>query len=602
MGLADTFESLSGGKQEYLDINTFSERWCLVPLTLAQKVILKLYAGEPLSDRVTVPHRISEIEWLKEMYQRERFPKDIYDRIDSAGDEGFKNIVLVIGRRGGKSTLVAVAALYSIYKLLMKDNPQKHYGIQEGDTISVAVAATSQDQTQKTSFGKILHICHEAIANRTPLARWIDPDGFRKKTISFKTKNDSRKEKELRKEGFKRESISSILIEAYNSNIDAFRGNAVIAGILDEFAQFGITADGRDAAAYFHQTLVASLQQFKKDARLFILSTPQGEVGKFYEVYREIWDGGATATLAIHMPTWEAWEFEKHPLITMKDLADDNNVEFSWDYENGEDFESAWMRTPAHIRREYGAEFEGAEAQWLPSILVRNNFEKESLSERPRGVMGRSYVAHADPGRTTDAFAFVICHKEVDQDMREIIIVDHAYRWYVAPHKRYQPYEGYEHVVFQEGENPAFIHTSLPMKHIKTYLSRFNVELLTFDQFQNTGYVDELSYYCQEKDIPTAIDTIHFSRNYNMERSSQFETLLLEDRLWCYPHPILKWELVNLQKDKLGRVAKSTYSTDDMYDALSAAAMSALELPASDARDIKGHQLNVDPVMPDVSM
>lgn len=506
------------------------------------------------------------------------------------------------------TSLIAVAALYSIYKLLMKDNPQAYYNMVEGDTISVAVAATSQDQTEKTSFGKILRICQDAIANNTPLAKWIDTDGLRAQTIYFKTVNDSRKEREIRKnKSIKNQRIASVQMEAYNSSADSHRGNAVIAAILDEFAQFGITKEGRDAASYFHQTLVASFAQFGKDSRLFILSTPQGEIGKFYEIYRDAWDGTSRYTLAVHMPTWVAWQYEENPNVRMEDIADSDFYDFNWDYENGEAFEVAWMRAPSHIRREFGAEFEGAEAQWLPSILIRENFMREELFERFKGIIGRSYVAHADPARTGDGFAFVIVHKELINDGtpygKEVIFVDHAFRWYVAPHNKYESYgDKYEEVIYQEGDKPAFIHTSKPMRHIKKKLNDFNIQYLSFDHFQQTGYVDELVDYCMERDIDTQIDTIHFTRPYNFERSKMVETLLLEDRLRTYEHPILKWEFLNLQKDRVGRVSKSLYSTDDLYDALSTAALNAIDMPEGQGGSVQGGGLDIDPAMPRISL
>lgn len=605
MGLVDTYNSIrSGDSEDLLGIVTFAEEWCLMKLTLAQKTILKLYAGEQLGEYVDPPHLISEKEWLERMYEENRFPQNLHERIEDIGIAGFQQMILVMGRRSGKSTMIGVAALYSIYKLLMMDNPQQYYNMVEGDTISVAIAATSQDQTEKTSFGKILRICHEAIARNTPLAKWIDEDGLRAQTIYFKTKADHEKEQNVRRnKRVKGQRFASVQMEAYNSNADSHRGNAVIAAILDEFAQFGITKEGRDAASYFHQTLVASFPQFGKDSRLFILSTPQGEVGKFYEIYREAWEGGTRSTLAVHMPTWVAWQYEKRPLIRMEQIADDDFFDFSWDYKNGETFEVAWMRAPAHVRREFGAEFEGAEAQWLPTILVRENFEKQNLIERKRGIIGHIYTAHADPSRSGDGFAFVIVHKEITDEGKEVIITDHAFRWFVAPHGRYISYgSDYEHVFYQDGEQPAFIHTSYPMKHIKRKLHDFNIHYLTFDQFGSSAFVDELNEYCLNHGLDTEVDTIHFTRPYNFERATLFETLLLEDRLWSYPHPIMRWELVNLQKDRHGKVAKSLYSSDDYYDALSAAVKNAMELPEGAGGTLRGGHLDVEPSFPNVWM
>lgn len=323
--------------------------------------------------------------------------------------------------------MIAIAALYSIYKVCLIPNPQKHYGIQEGSDIEVSVAATTGSQTERAPFAKIKSICDKAITVNSPLSNIIED--IRARTIIFITEADREKKQALLARGNNRKYYGTVKIEAYNSNADSFRGGAVIAAIMDEFAQYAIHKQtGEDAAEYFYDTLVPSVHQFKGDGRVFILSTPQGKIGKFWTLYNELWEGRAEKTIGVKMPSWEAWAGmpDKYPAkMTLESMADDPRIPFKWDYrgKNTEDgkpepFDRAWAATSASVKREYGAEFEGAEAQWIDDILVHNTYTQELgfrwpwLKRATVGIMGRTYVAHADPGRSNDSFALAVGHKE----------------------------------------------------------------------------------------------------------------------------------------------------------------------------------------------
>ena len=112
-----------------MPICAFAEKWCLQKPLLSQRVILKLYAGERLLEETLPGYEMSEQEWFETMYDKGYFPPNIKDAVEEG--RGFQDILLVVGRRGGKSTMIAIAALYSVYKVLMYDNPQKYYDIQE---------------------------------------------------------------------------------------------------------------------------------------------------------------------------------------------------------------------------------------------------------------------------------------------------------------------------------------------------------------------------------------------------------------------------------------------------------------------------------------
>lgn len=600
-----SFQQDSATSGTLLDILSFSRQWCMIEPSLAQCVALKIYADEPLSTIVQPRYEISEQEWFDEMYEKGYFPPNVYERIEENRGLGFENILLVCGRGAGKSTLIAIAALYTIYKVLMHHNPQAYYNIQEFEVIEVAVTATTEQNTLNSPFKKIENICKLAISEGSPLSDWIDHNGLEAKTIYFKTGRDKEADDLIKKKKSREIRNASVRIRAYNSNADSFRGGSVIAVIFDEFGQFKITNQGEDYGAYFFDTLTARLPQFKGDGRAFILSTPQGKIGKFYELYQEVWEGTTTSTIGMKMPTWTAWEHEppERRMFTLQSLSKNDSIPFSW--KEDETAEEAIERAPASFKKEFGAEFEGMEEQWIPSFyLVTDEKERGIFRSRldhiTRGSIGTLYSVHVDPGRFHDAFAIVITHKEV-HDGYEIVVIDQAIRWFVAPHPNYRE-QKYETVFRQKGAEPAFINTEVPMKYLKNQiLDRFNVAMMTFDQFQSAHFVDQLALYAQRKRMNTIIKTVPATQKHNREVADTFEQLVLEERLWCYPHPILQHELTNLIKDEKGRVEAAAGAHDDLFDAASNSSFNCLDLPdavGGGVSGFRGRSFSLTPTFP----
>jgi hypothetical protein len=620
MSLLGAFDKSIGKKEKpkNIPICEFAEKWCNIYPLVSQRVMLKLYSGEKLSDEPAYDqdgkrHEVSEQEWFDIMYNRGYFPKGIKEAVEEG--KQFQDILLVVGRRGGKSTMIAVAALYSVYKLLQHENPQRYYSMQEGSVIEISVAAKTGKQAEKAPYAKIRQICEAAIVQNLPLAEFIED--IHAQTIFFLTKSDRIRKQELFRRNIRKyQNHGTVRIEAYNSNTDSFRGGSVIAAIMDEFAQYQIHKQtGDDAAQYFYDTLVPSVHQFKEDGKVFILSTPQGKVGKFWELYEQVFHGEdeEVSTIGMKMPSWEAWYGMPPSMskVTLQSLADDNRVPFKWDYrgrrtEDGkpEELDKALAKAPSAFKREYAAEFQGAEDQWIPEILIWNpqnpeeSFRQPQLERQTQGVMGRLYVAHADPARNHDGFAFAIGHKETHPKRGEEVIIDYAYRWIVQPNEHYQsPGEEYEKVIKPVGAEPAHV----KFREIREWLERnillrFDVNLLTMDQWNSQLMIEDLVYYIYNKQLQTLVKEENFNSTFNKTKDDNFQQLLLEHRIHCYYQPVLEREMTNLYKDKFGRVQAMPGEHDDLYDCISVVALKAMELPEFQDVNKQGSPFNVMPV------
>ena len=112
-----------------------------------QRFIVKLYYHIPLDDREKtinisdmfnqeIVYRFTEKEYLKYLFDEGRcnIEEQDHDR---------RELVLAIGRRGGKTMLSSLFASYEIYRLLNLENPQEYFGLPNGDRIQIISVATS---------------------------------------------------------------------------------------------------------------------------------------------------------------------------------------------------------------------------------------------------------------------------------------------------------------------------------------------------------------------------------------------------------------------------------------------------------------------------
>lgn len=591
---------LSGSFSERIPICEFSEGIGVTP-ELWQRVVLKLFSGEELDEEPRAPYDISEAEWLELAHSRGRTPQDLYDRIaaqreavlkDPARRTGFTNILLVCGRRAGKTSTIAVATLYSAYLLLRQANPHAVYGVQEGEPIAITVAALTATQSTKAPYGRIKAILQNLVADRDSegrkagssrgasfdLASYLDDDGIKSDTIYFQTLRD----REVVEDAGKLLGTSrraSVQVQAAHSGQDSQRGGANVTTLFDEFGWFPVT-NTEDKGETFYDTMIKGQQQFGRDAVNFTLSSPAFQYGKFYELYSAAFSGDLPNTLALQLPSWEACEFEERPRVTLKGLADDEKEPFDWDYEGGQPVEEALEKASPKFRREWGAEFEGVESVWLARQSVERFFNEDTpfMSLQRGGRRTRAYYMHLDAASENDAFAVVVGHIETMEEGTRRTIFDHIHRFYVAPKREYRARSNetvyYAH---ETDDGVAHIDTEEVEAYVKKLLLAFNVVLLSYDQPGAHFVSGSLRRFVREKAPHTRLRKLNHTYDYNVASAENFRQGVLRDLYKSAPSEIAREELLGLEKDHRGVVAKGRGSLDDIFDCFRAVAWQARE-------------------------
>ena len=137
--------------------------------------------------------------------------------------------------------MTGIAIAYKVYLLTLLENPQKHYGMDEGKTIYYSIIADAMDQAKAHQFGDA--------ANTLLDCNILQSQGLISKlvaeSIHVSTPHDNFRASSLRNTGAKIErDMASLIVKAYGTNSKTLRGSSSQMFVMDEFAHF-ITGESK---------------------------------------------------------------------------------------------------------------------------------------------------------------------------------------------------------------------------------------------------------------------------------------------------------------------------------------------------------------------
>jgi len=318
-------------------------------------------------------------------------------------------LILVIGRRGSKSSVVSWIASFEAYKLLCKGNPQKYYKIRERHPIHILNCASDGDQAKET-----FNLIKDNIKKIDFFQKYIDFDKDNETEMRLFSPYDLflnsqiRRYNETRGKGSMKKNLlrGSICIESVTTSAATKRGKAIIGLIFDEFAHFGRskyrkrTLEVMEAPQTDHAMWVAltpSVKDFGKDGLIIAISSPAEKAGEFYTLY--CLAGGMEQNeseklppnpkyLLLQLSTWQA-----NPRFVKEDFVDD------------------YSKDPVNASMEYGAHFAEPAASFLNPQRI-DDMVVEGAPILLRGRSGQLYIIVVDPASTSDTYAIAWGHRE----------------------------------------------------------------------------------------------------------------------------------------------------------------------------------------------
>jgi len=289
--------------------------------------------------------------------------------------EDKQELVLVAGRRSGKSFLLVCFALYETFRFLESDFRYK-YGLARGSPVFGLLAAAKEEQAMDVLFTPLTEML-----NASPYFRQHDYK-VRKGMVHFKD--------------------ASFVIRAVSSSARTEVGRTALFVGIDEVASLEHLTSQRAGWQFIH-ALCRSTATFGKDGHRFLVGSPYKPDDILMQLYNS--GIGQPHVLACKYATWEM-----NPHITFESLKPELE------------------RDPLTFWRDFGAQpTASVELYFRDSSLLDNcprctnilELIYDNLHVEPRSTY---YVLAGDPAIRHDAFGLAVGHKEGDE-----FIIDGAF-------------------------------------------------------------------------------------------------------------------------------------------------------------------------------
>jgi hypothetical protein len=378
-------------------------------------------------------------EW--EMLHSEEISERVRQQIISKWGGKFEELILVLGRRSGKSFMVSVIALYEVYRFLEMGHPQSRFPLTEFDTIAIVNIANSQKQAKAAIFDKMRSYCFKSPYFASRVGKDIQGE------IHFLTPHDIKENERRMAQGNTSLLTGTIQAISGHSNSSTLVGLTVAVVIIDEMAEMAGNNPEGNADELLYDKLKPALATFGAEGKMICISNPLAPQGKFYNLYESSFDDDLT--LMFQLPTWLS-----NPTISK-----------SW-------LESQKSKSRKTFNIFYGAQFSaGAGDTFLNEDDVYNAFKLRADEKRlEHGEPLQKYYMHLDPAHSSDNYTIAIVHTvpmigERGPDGKELqkIIVDHIH--YFEPKGPNQP-----------------INQDIVDEYILRLAKRFHIVQCTYDQ------------------------------------------------------------------------------------------------------------------------
>lgn len=423
-------EAVNNAQVNIHDILSYIEQpWGLnMRLYPAQRFIVKLYYNLPLDEHLpAIDHqkiRIRDMFGEKTLYtftEREYLSYLYNEGRCNIGEQDHdrRELVLAIGRRGGKTTLSGIFASYEVYRLLNLYNPQAYYGLPNGNRIQIISVATDKDQA-----GILFNEVTTHLAKCDYFAPYVsnNTQGW----VNFRTPYDIEKYgPNVRQEDGRFVSFNgkaTVRVTFKSCIAKGLRGAGNVVIILDEVAHF--QDKGGSSAREIYEAVTPSAAAFSRkdpntgmpavnkqtgkvaevESRIILISSPLGKSGKFYEKFDLAMHGGEGAEniLAVQAPTWEI-----NPTVPSS-------------Y-----YREKYHSDPVVFMTEHGAQFSDQTRGWIERKEDLLACIDSDLRPLPRARPKMPHQMGIDVGLVGDGTAVAITHIE-----GENIILDYHEVWY----------------------------------------------------------------------------------------------------------------------------------------------------------------------------
>ncbi len=493
----------------------------------------------------------------------------VLDRIkvnQAAGRSWFREVLAVLGRRGGKGYVGGLAGSYILWNYMLRPGgPQSYYGIAEDKRLTGIVFAGKKEQARDNLWRDWYNV----IMGGPCFAPYISRPQAERITIFAPT--DIIRAERLAASGVLAENdLASFEIIPAPSTTMAARGPAMFAEMFDEQAHVISSTAAADAEAVYDAATPA-LDQFGVDGFIYAPSSPWRKTGKFFEnweysIEMEPGKNGSPTPvyperIMFQLPSWgpyEDWE-EAHripqrpPTKTVIEvevevkkrktvngkrktvtIVETQEVERLIPGPTLKPLKSAVQTYDDQMRQLERANPDTfaveRKSHWAESLDAYLNAKKvqamfrpwgdETLYVQSKGILSETYVAHGDPANTNKRFGWSLGHRVwvPDPDPENARAGEGQYHVVFDVIRCWDPADFDEHTLDYE----------VVMDDIERDVKAFVPEDVSFDQFNVPATIGRLRKYVAKANLPKQVTVreVTRTRNLNWKHAELFKAAL----------------------------------------------------------------------------
>jgi hypothetical protein len=292
----------------------------------------------------------------------ELWPKQ-QEILDSLFEDKISHAVWCLGRRSGKSTMAAVAAVYMAF--CQEDYFKRK--VRKGENYYVCTIANDLKQAKIA-----LDFIRQLLIN-SPLEREI-----------------------VRETAFDIQLSNNCVFQAIPASARASRGKAISMAIFDECA-FGIEGDANRGTKALFDAISPSIAQFAPHSKILELSSPWLADGIFYEHFQQANSGEFKGMSARQISTWSI----------------NPGLPFDCDF-----LQNALRKDEDTFWVEFGGQFRNNNSSLVAPEIIDAAVNKNRTTSVPQRDLRGTYVLALDPargGKGRDSYVACIVHYEGEQ-------------------------------------------------------------------------------------------------------------------------------------------------------------------------------------------
>jgi hypothetical protein len=548
-GPADIFQWFHGVQVPDPITFVIGEQWLNRPnLYPRQATILKIIF---LRDDLFTDYDHAVIaEWIDEFDAKtnpEGIQPDVYDRIRILKAEGrrfFREVLLAIGRRGGKGYISALAMAYILWMYMAKGDPQDFYGIDRDKKLTLLVFAGKRDQAKENLWRDVYNV----ITGGPCFAPYIN--NATAENLTIYAPHDFVRIKELENRGITPAiDMATFQVLPRESTGMAGRGPASFILSFDEMAHV-VKAVAKADAGDVYNAATPSLDQFRQDGFIIAPSSTWQMLGKFYELWElslevdeETGEPMYPEKLMIELSSWGPymdWEDAHRLPVFPADFTGDMGEYAEVKHPNFKQLRGPVQAYDAQMRREERANPDTFKVErlsrWATALDAYLNerkvdaifdpwlgrpeqYGRAELHMQSKGLLVTTYKAHGDPAEVNCRFGFAVAHEEIvwtkDEKNRDVpvahAVFDLIHHW--------DPADFPDHTIDYD-EVLDWIWDNV--------ITKFHPEELTFDQFNNVATIQRLQKRVRASRLPkrVSVEEKTATAQLNWTRFEQFKAAI----------------------------------------------------------------------------